>query len=101
MSQPAGLISVLLDRSADVASRDDAAMDLGAFDQSEVESALLLVASSPDTPAVVCASSGESLAQIWVRRGSIKMQCYRNLCQPAKAEVESYINAISPSLLNS
>ena len=39
MQQPQGLIEVLLDATAAEADRDDAAMDLAAYDEPEVEEA--------------------------------------------------------------
>ena len=41
MKQPQGLIEVLLDVTAAEADRDDAAMDLAAYDEPEVEDALI------------------------------------------------------------
>ena len=43
---PLKMIAVLLDQSSDLGSRDDIAMDLGAFDLPEVEAALVTVASN-------------------------------------------------------
>src|SRR5204863_9158536 len=47
VEQPQGLISVLLDRGAEFGDRDDAAMDLGAFDDQSAFDALLAVATDP------------------------------------------------------
>lgn len=41
VSQPQGLISVLLDENAEYGDRDDAAMDLGAFDEPQAEDGLI------------------------------------------------------------
>ena len=43
MQQPQGLIEVLLDTTASEADRDDAAMDLAAYDEPEAEEALIRV----------------------------------------------------------
>lgn len=68
--QPAGLLSVLLDPGARSDERDDAALDLGDYDDPLVEAALFVVALKPDTPDVVVASCGESLGRLWARRGT-------------------------------
>jgi len=101
MKQQDKLILVLLDESADEASRDDAAMDLGAFDDYSAEAALIQIASSPKTPEIVCASCGESLAEIWVRKKEVNSEAFRSLCSPAKAEAEACMYAKSPLLLSS
>jgi hypothetical protein len=67
--QPEGLISVLFDRSAPDSDRDDAAMDLYAYDGSEVEDALLSVVLDYAEDENVIDSAGESLAAIWQRKG--------------------------------
>ena len=67
--QPEGLISVLLDRSAPAGDRDDAAMDLYEYDEPEVEEALLSVVLDHADEEIVIESAGESLYQIWQRKG--------------------------------
>jgi hypothetical protein len=67
--QPEGLLSVLLDRSAPDSDRDDAAMDLHAYDEPEVEEALLSVALDHADDENVIDSAGESLSAIWQRKG--------------------------------
>ena len=63
VKQPQGLIEVLLDVTAAEADRDDAAMDLAAYDEPEVEDALIHVGADASTPNLVAASCGESLAE--------------------------------------
>ena len=67
--QPSGLISVLLDQSAEFGARDDAAMDLGAYDGSEVEEALLKVVLDHLENDDLVDSAVESLAEVWLRSG--------------------------------
>ena len=67
--QVRALTTLLLDRSADIGVRDDAAMDLYATDDEQARQALLTVAIDPETPEMVQASAGESLGQIAVRTG--------------------------------
>jgi hypothetical protein len=67
--QVRSLIEVLLDPSADVGERDDAAMDLYATRDPRARAALLTVARDESTPDIVRASAGESLGQIAVATG--------------------------------
>lgn len=67
--QVRGLIEVLLNSSADVGERDDAAMDLYATRDPRARAALLTVACEASTPYIVSASAGESLGQIAVATG--------------------------------
>jgi hypothetical protein len=69
IKQPEGLISVLLDRSLPIGDRDDAAMDLHAYDEAEAEEALLKVVLDHTDEELVIDSAGESLWTIWQRKG--------------------------------
>ena len=73
MKQPKGLIEALLDVKAAEADRDDAAMDLAAYDEPEVEDALIHVGADASTPNIVAASCGESLAEIWMRKKTLNL----------------------------
>jgi len=94
-AQPAGLISVLLDDSSDYGSRDDAAMDLSAFDQIEVENALLQMASDIKTDEQLQDTCGESLGEIWVRKGSIPSEKFDLLTPTAKRSAATIFDALS------
>ncbi len=63
------MVACLLDKSGDLGSRDDAAMDLFQFDLPEVEAALIEVAIDQSEEEMVIDSAGESLWQIWQRQG--------------------------------
>jgi hypothetical protein len=67
--QPEGLISVLLNTEAEFGDRDDAAMDLGEFDEPAAEEALLKVVLSQTEDEGIADRAGESLWQIWKRKG--------------------------------
>jgi hypothetical protein len=67
--QPEGLISVLLNAEAEFGDRDDAAMDLGEFDEPAAEEALLKVVLSQTEDEGIADRAGESLWQIWTRKG--------------------------------
>ena len=68
-AQPAGLISVLLDKSAPLGDRDDAAMDLEAFDDQTVQSALLEVLLNLEEDDGLVTTAAESYGQIWANSG--------------------------------
>jgi len=66
-TEPAGLISLLLDRYAPFGDRHDAAMDLGAFETPESENALIsIVLDRPEDDDLV-ETAAESLAEIWAQ----------------------------------
>jgi hypothetical protein len=65
--QPFGLISVLLNACLPLGDRHDAALDLGAFDAPEAETALLQVVLNLSEDDEIADAAGESLSSIWVR----------------------------------
>ena len=67
--QPAGLIAVLLDADAPFGDRDDAAMDLGGYDEPEAEVALTTIVVDAAEDEELIDTAGESLWQIWNRQG--------------------------------
>jgi hypothetical protein len=80
-----GLISVLLDTTAQFADRDDAAMDLGSFDEPEVENALLKIILNHNEDEVLVDSAGESLKEIWQRKGQIKEDLVKKMHPAARS----------------
>ena len=68
-NQPTGLLIVLADRAAEFGDRHDAAMDLGSYDEPEVEVALLAVASNLSEDPDIADAAGESLSEVWRRKG--------------------------------
>src|SRR5437016_4209111 len=97
MQQPQGLIEVLLDATASEADRDDAAMDLAAYDEPEAEEALIRVGADPSTPAPVAASCGESLAEIWSRKKTLNLDALKRLQGEACSGATGLIRAREPS----
>ena len=67
VNQPAGLISVLLNQSAPLGDRNDAAADLGQYDEPEAEAALLQIALDQSIDADIADAAGESLWSILSR----------------------------------
>ena len=97
VKQPQGLIEVLLDVTAAEADRDDAAMDLAAYDEPEVEDALIHVGADASTPSSVAASCGESLAEIWLRKKTLNLDVLKLLKGEAWNEATGLIRAREPS----
>ncbi|WP_379157948.1 hypothetical protein [Paenibacillus sp. sgz5001063] len=90
------LLQVLTDKSASEAERDDAAMDLGKFDGEDVIRILVQVASDPSTEEMVCSSCGESLADIFMRRGIIDNDLLKKLRPEAFSEAIGLIKFKHP-----
>lgn len=91
--QPTGLISVLLDRTARIDERDDAAMDLEAYSGEHVVKALVDVASSPVEDELVLASAAESLGRILARDGGCPEDLLASLRPDAKRIAEEGLRA--------
>lgn len=98
-SVASALISVLLDGSAREDERDDAAMDLAAFDEPEVRAALAQVATDPAESELVMASAGESLAEIWIACGAVDRAVFERLVPVARSEVVGLLGSKAPMLL--
>jgi hypothetical protein len=94
------LIAILLDHSARIDERDDAAMYLGKSDDEAALTALLQVSSDTAEDESVVASSGESLAQIIVRTGRLDPRWIRRLAPAALNEVIPWVTRERPDLLS-
>lgn len=68
VEQREGLISVLLDRSAEFGDRHDAAMDLAGFDEPEVWEALTRVKNDPNEEQDIVEEAEQSLLEIQRRK---------------------------------
>jgi hypothetical protein len=82
------LIEILLDESASVSERDDAAMDLSAFDSNEVLETLLKVGMDERVDDVILSSVGESIAEIWLRNNNFNFDSYNALCTTTKFAIK-------------
>lgn len=89
------LIRLLLDKSAEESERDDAAIDLGDYDDDEVISTLVSVAADPTTEEVICSSCGESLGAIWLRKGSVDQTFLNRIRPEAQREAIALIKSRS------
>lgn len=70
VSQPQGLISVLLDHSAEFGDRHDAAMDLAAFDDTNTVAALTQIKNDPREDPDIVEEAAQSLLEIHARAES-------------------------------
>lgn len=82
--QLAGLISVLLNKHAEHGDRDDAAMDLGAYDEVEAEQALISVVIDLNEDDDIADSAGQSLLEIWKRENKIDLEVISKMHPAAK-----------------
>ena len=96
--QPSGLIQVLLDEMAEYGDRHDAAMDLGSFDAERVENALVRVASDKTTDEDLADACGESLAEVWCRKGNVTKAVLFRLPPTILKITLATLRACSPSL---
>ena len=88
--QPEGLLSVLVDLSAPVGDRDDAAMDLSAFD--EALPTLIAIASREGEDSMIVESCGESIAEIWKRTDGFDRTIYLALPAAARSEISALLD---------
>ena len=61
------MIAYVLDKTADLGSRDDVAMDLSRFDDPVVEQTLINIALDHSEEEMIIDSAGNSLWEIWQR----------------------------------
>jgi HEAT repeat protein len=90
------LIDILFDNTAREDERDDAAMDLGRYDDDKALNALLLIASNLNENDTVLDSSGESIAKILTRRKELNKDIFENLHPIAKRAAYSFIKEVKP-----
>jgi hypothetical protein len=81
------LVEILFDKDAPLAERDDAATDLG--DYNEALEFLLSFASKNSEPTLLLQTCGTSIAEIWKRQGQFDDTLLRQLSKPAADEVRS------------
>lgn len=90
------LRKILLELPANLGERDDAAMDLEAFDEPEAVQVLLKVGSNPNEDEMVLEKCGESLAGIWLRTGRFDPSGFSSLVGNARREARIFLSAKHP-----
>lgn len=94
------LVDILLNINARVDERDDAAMDLSAYDDKRALDALITVVKRNDDENFIMSTCGESIAEILVRQKAYKkevVELIKGLNKTAKAAVEWTFQAYDPS----
>ena len=79
------LIRVLQDKSIDLGVRDDAAMDLRVYDEPRVLEALIQTAVDLEEHEMILDSCGESIMEIWGRKGSYSRAIFDRFAPAAKS----------------
>ena len=93
---PYSYVDKLLDRSGGWAIRDDYATFMIDYDEPEVEEALFRVASDPTEEDDMAESCGEAVAEIWCRKGTLKIDALRKLNPAALEEALGIIKVRQP-----
>jgi hypothetical protein len=94
------LATILMDPTATLTEKDDAAIDLGEFDEPDALTALMAATQSDHLDSTILASIGESMAQIWVRLDNFDLNLFNQLPKEAQREAYSLIEANRPQWLN-
>ena len=68
-------------------------MDLSAYDDPQVQAALLDAGPDPSTPGTIAASAGESLAEIWLRCNRFDPDAFLRLTGEARHEADALIRS--------
>jgi hypothetical protein len=100
LNQVDQLINVLLDYTAREDERDDAAMDLGLYNDSRALSALAKVGINPNENSTVLDSCGESIAKIMLKQEKYDKELLDRLAAPAKYSAYAFIRETKPEWLN-
>jgi hypothetical protein len=91
VEQPNGLIEVLLDRSAALEERDDAAMDLADYGSTETVAALLQVGCDAGEPELILESVGETLGALVKRHPDLRREVESRLSPRALAAFSTIV----------
>lgn len=94
------LTEILNDVTAREDERDDAAMDLGDYDDGRALSALLEFISNPKNDEMILDSCYDSIAQILTRRTAFDLNLYQKLDPPTQKSIKTYIKNVKPEWLH-
>ncbi|MDP1835600.1 MAG: hypothetical protein Q8K75_06675 [Chlamydiales bacterium] len=92
----AGLVEALLERDGEIGGRDDAAMDLGHYDDDLALDALFTVAADPSEEEFIQDVCGESIAQILSKRNLFDRELIVKLNPTAKSSALSVLKYLKP-----
>jgi hypothetical protein len=93
------LTEILLNPSARLDERDDAAMYLGELGRQEAVEALLIVVRDPGADIILAASCGESLAEIALRNGKFDRTWLDGMVPTARMELIERLRHDAPDML--
>jgi len=94
------LLSILYDKNATEAEKDDAIIDLSDYDDEIVEKSLVIATKELNLSNMLLSSIGEALANIWIRKDYIDFNKLALLPLLAKEEAICCIKNVKPKLLN-
>lgn len=94
------LIDVLLDKTAREDERDDAAMDLGQYNDIRALEALTKIASDPSEDDVIVDSCAESIGEICVGLNLFNEDTFRKMVPFAQKIAFDFIMAYKPELIS-
>lgn len=90
------LVKILLDSNARIDERDDAAIDLGKYNDDRALNALLSIVLNPNSEPSIMDVCGESIAEIWLRRNYFDADLYQKMVPAARCEVYRHIEGVKP-----
>jgi hypothetical protein len=96
MSNKEQLIQILLDSTATDSDKDDAAIQLGEYNDDDVIDILIKVANDPLFDENIRSSCGESLALIWLNKREINIEKFLELKGMPLREAISIIKSKRP-----
>lgn len=87
MATAESLAAALLDKDESLGTRDDAAMDLSEYDDAVALQALIQIAQDPNEDEMLHSSAGESIGQIWHRKGEFNDALFDSFTRISRKEV--------------
>lgn len=90
------LVEILLDVHARIDERDDAAMDLGKYNDERALNALLSIVLNPKAEPFIMDVCGESIAEIWVSRNHFDVNLFNKMNSRARYELYRYLKGAKP-----
>lgn len=94
------LIEILLDNTARIDERDDAAMNLYKYDEPEALRGLLIAAKNSEDDSTILESCGESIASIWIRNNTLDKEIYQELNIEARHGILNVLEDSKPEWID-
>ena len=90
------LVEILLDKTASIAERDDAAIDLRGYNDDRALLALIKIVTDEHEEQFIFDNCGESIATIWVKRDYFDTNLYKKMVPDAQYELYGYVQGSRP-----